>query len=107
VDLSHLTIDHTDPDKETATARVKKGSTTVETTFRLPEENEELKFFVDSLRDLQATVGGAPARHEEQAITSTIDKPWHLDLWKQIEPLFTMVFGGALLYSALRPVSWA
>jgi len=107
LDLTHLTIDRSDQDKETATARVKKDSTTAETTFKLPEEGEELMLFVDSIGDLQAMVDGAPARHEEKAITSTIDKPWYMDLWERIELLFAIVFGGALLYAALRLVPWA
>jgi len=107
VDLSFLEVDRSDPDDETATARVKKDSTTIETTFRLPEEGEELKLFVDSLGDLQATIGGAPISHEEKAITSTIDRPWYVDLFGRIRLLLAIVFGAALLYAALKLIPWA
>jgi len=106
VDLSFLEVDRSDPDNQTITTRVERGSTTVEKTFRLPEVGEQTRLFSRG-SGLEGTVFGAPISHEEDAITQSINKPWYLDLFERIRLLFAVIFGGALLYVIVRIVPWA
>ncbi|WP_263788956.1 hypothetical protein [Salinibacter grassmerensis] len=101
MDLSFLEIDRSDLDDQTVTARVEKDSTTVEKTFRLPAAGEETRLF--SRGDgLEGTVFGAPTDRTEKAITSSIERPWYMQLGRQLRLLAAILFGAFLSYVVVK-----
>ncbi|WP_251961566.1 hypothetical protein [Salinibacter ruber] len=101
VDLSWLEVDRSDPDRQTITARVERGSSVVEKTFKLPEVGESTRLFSRG-SGLEGTVFGAPTDRTEKAITSTIERPWYMRLGRNLRLLAAIVFGAFLSYVVVK-----
>lgn len=101
VDLSWLEVDRSDPDDQTVTTRVERGSSVVEKTFRLPEVGESTRLFSRG-SGLEGTVFGAPTDRTEKAITSSIERPWYMRLGRNLRLIGAMLFGGVLAYVLVK-----